>query len=494
MRRWRAVLPWAVPAIGLAALPVVAGATFAPAACAAASRTAVSTASAPARAAATHPAITIQPLVAPHQLLGTRSTSPNWSGYDVTGGPFTSVTATWKQPRVRPSAAFLTDAAFWVGIDGDSPDPVDDPSQTVEQIGTEGYSLQGRVYYDAWYEMYPGAAQFLPATKMAIHPGDVVTASVTWAAAAPATGTAPATEEGFTLKLVDHTTDTTFTHTEYTSKTSVAPARSSVEVVAEAPSLSDRSILPIADFGLATFRGCAFEDQPIGAFDWSRIDMVSWDTNAVVVATSALSPDGTAFSVTTDLKRPVTTVFGADAVWHSRPVTLRFSAADNSGGTGVAYTQYSLDGGSTWTTGGSVTLPAPSDHSADGATTVWYRSADKAGNLEQRRSCTVLIDTRRPTPVARWPVRTVRGRQTTLRYFVSDPRPGSPTATVTLRFRDARGALVQKVVLPGRRVDATLGYVFVCDLAKGSYRVVVSATDAAGNTGTAAATTDLLVR
>lgn len=505
MRRGRAVLPWAVSAISvaaLAALPALAGAAFVPVARAAALRPATSTASAPATATVTLPRITIPPLGQSQPLLGqsrplrgTRSTSPNWAGYDVTGGPFTTVTATWQQPRVR-SSSFFADTAFWVGLDGDTTDPVNDPPQTVEQIGTEGYSLLGGVYYDAWYEMYPAAPVFLTGkkNKLAIRAGDKITASVTWVPATPATDTSPATEEAFTLTLVNHTTGKSFTFTETVDKMSVPPARSSVEVVAEAPSLSDGSILPIARFGLATFRGCAFEGQSIGAFDWSRIAMVSNDTNATEVATSALSPDGTVFTVTTDLKRPVTTVSGAGAVWHSKPVTLRFKATDNRGGTGVAYTQYSLDGGSTWTKGRSVTVPAPNDHSADGATTVWYRSADKAGNLERKRSCTVLIDTRRPTPVAKWPAQVLRGHRVTLRFSVSDPRPGSRTATVTLRFRDARGALVKKIVLPRCRVDATLTCGFVCRFAKGDYQVVVSATDAAGNRPTAAAVTSLLVR
>ncbi len=490
MRRWRALLPWAVAAISLAALPVAVGAAFVPVACAATFRVAPSTSSVPAFAAATLPVAAVRARGGPQPLLGSRGKSPNWSGYDVTGGPFTSVTATWTQPRVRASGSFFTDTAFWVGLDGDSPDPDNDPSGTVEQIGTEGFSLQG-VYYDAWYEMYPAAYVRIP---MAIHPGDVITASVTWTPATAATDSSPATQEGFTLTLTDATTNKRFATFQPTDKLSVPPERSSVEVIAEAPSLGDGSVLPLADFGLVNFRGCAFEGQPIAAFDWSRINMVSWDTNATEAATSALSPDGTAFGVTTDLRRPVTTVSGAGAAWHSKPVRLRFRATDNRGGTGVAYTQYSLDRGSTWTKGRSVVVPAPSDSSADGATVVWYRSADRAGNLEKRRACVVHIDTRRPTPVAKWPARALSGRLTTLRFYVSDPRPGSMTATVTMRFRDSHGALVKKVVLPGCRVDAMLAYSFVCRLPKGSFRVVVSTTDAAGNASTAAATTALLVR
>ena len=101
-------------------------------------------------AAATRPSAATRPLAAGNAPLATPTTSANWSGYDdSTDGPFTSVTATWTQPPVRRAGATFTDAAFWVGLDGDN-------SDTVEQIGTEGYS-EGVVGYDAWYEMYPNA-------------------------------------------------------------------------------------------------------------------------------------------------------------------------------------------------------------------------------------------------------------------------------------------------------------------------------------------------
>jgi len=513
VRRWKAVLPWAVPAVGLAALPVMAGAICAPAASAATPPVGATTARVHAATNSTRastsgartvprlvlpssvPSIGVHPLGEPQPLLGTRSRSPNWSGYDVIGGPFTTVTATWTQPRVKDGGSFLTDSAFWVGLDGDSADPVNDPSQTVEQIGTEGYSIPGGVYYDAWYEMYPDKPVFLNLPKnraqglyLPIHAGDVITATVSWT---PAGNASP---EGFTLSMTNQTTGQTFSTFQETAKLSIPPQRSSVEVIVEAPSMGDGSILPLANFGLAKFRGCAFDGQPISSFDWSRINMVSDVTGRTEAATSALSPDGTVFSVSTDLKRPVTTVSGAGAAWHNGPVTLRFHASDNRGGTGVAYTQYSLDGGATWTKGRSVTLAAPADHSADGTTTVWYRSVDRAGNVEKKRACQVHIDTRRPTPVADWPARAVSGRRATFRYAVDDPRPGSPTATVTLRFRDSSGKLAKKIVVPGSRVNATLTCSYVCGLPRGSYRVLVSATDAAGNPGMGGASAALRVR
>lgn len=393
-------------------------------------------------------------------------TSTNWAGYDAVGGPFTEVAATWIQPSVAVSRSGNAYADFWVGLDGDG-------SATVEQIGTEGYSQNGSVAYDAWYEMYPALPVTIP---MTVTPGDFLTGTVT------ATG-----HDTFTLSLVDHTTGKSFV----TQQKLVGAALSSAEVIVEAPYAG--GVLPLADFGAVSFTGCAFNGQPIAAFDWQQINMVS-EAGVTEAATSALGSDGSSFSVTSDTTPPTTSVSGADSLWHNRSVTLTFRATDNAGGSGVGHTEYSLNGGTTWTKGTVVTITAPADHTSDGVHTVLYRSADKAGNLEQTRSRRVRIDTRRPTPLANWAASVVRGRTATLRYYVRDARPGSPTATVLLKIRTLTGRSVKTILLPRQAVDVALGYRFTCRLARGSYRFSVFATDAAKNTQTKVVSNRLLVR
>ena len=75
--------------------------------------------------------------------------SSNWSGYAVTGGTYTSVSATWVQNAGTCSSSDTdTDMSPWVGIDGYS-------SSSVEQTGTSvDCSGSSKTYY-AWYEMYP---------------------------------------------------------------------------------------------------------------------------------------------------------------------------------------------------------------------------------------------------------------------------------------------------------------------------------------------------
>src|SRR5262245_34845971 len=59
------------------------------------------------------------------------STSTNWSGYAVSGfGPYQSVSSSWRQPAVDCSKTPTAWSAFWVGLDGDT-------TNTVEQTGSE---------------------------------------------------------------------------------------------------------------------------------------------------------------------------------------------------------------------------------------------------------------------------------------------------------------------------------------------------------------------
>ncbi len=158
------------------------------------------------------------------------STSSNWSGYAVSGfGPYTSVSSSWTQPAVDCARTPTAWSAFWVGLDGDT-------TNTVEQTGTEADCSKGSAVYYAWYEMYP---------KYPFNYADRVSAGDSFSAAVTYSG-----RGYFKLTLSDTTRGWSHTTTQRLKSAKLGSA----EAIAEAPSGSG-GVLPLADFGTAAFSG-----------------------------------------------------------------------------------------------------------------------------------------------------------------------------------------------------------------------------------------------
>ncbi|MCX4469987.1 ThuA domain-containing protein [Micromonospora sp. NBC_01655] len=99
-----------------------------------------------------------------------------------------------------------------------------------------------------------------------------------------------------------------------------------------------------------------------------------------------------------DTTAPVTTatVSGTPTEgWHTGPVTVTLAAADEAGGSGVAGTEYQLDGATTWTA-----YAGPVQITGDGAHELRFRSTDGAGNVEETRKVAVRIDATAPVSSA----------------------------------------------------------------------------------------------
>jgi Peptidase A4 family len=205
-------------------------------------------------------------MTAPNHKIG-QSTSSNWSGYSAINGRYTSVSANWTQPAASCTSQ-TTYSSFWVGLDGDG-------SSTVEQTGTSADCSGGSPRYYAWYEMYP---KFPVNLSIAIRPGDSITASVTTDG-----------KGRFTLTIHDNTTGGNFVTTQMLKRAKLASA----EAIAEAPS-SSGGVLPLTNFGTASFSAVTVNGAAIGTFNPDRIDMVSGGVTKA--QTSALS-GGTSFSV-----------------------------------------------------------------------------------------------------------------------------------------------------------------------------------------------------
>ncbi|MHA1262176.1 MAG: OmpL47-type beta-barrel domain-containing protein [Candidatus Freyarchaeota archaeon] len=95
----------------------------------------------------------------------------------------------------------------------------------------------------------------------------------------------------------------------------------------------------------------------------------------------------------TDTTPPVTTIEVEGALgqggWYASNVTVSLTAVDDL--SGVAETLYSYDG-NTW-----YSYTAPLVIADEGVTTVYYRSVDNAGNVEETKSVTMRVDKTSPT-------------------------------------------------------------------------------------------------
>jgi hypothetical protein len=196
-----------------------------------------------------------------------QSTSSNWSGYSAINGRYTTVSASWTQPTASCTSQ-TTYSSFWVGLDGDG-------SNTVEQTGTSADCSGGQPQYYAWYEMYP---KYPVNLSLPVKPGDSISASVTTSG-----------NGRFTLTITNNTARATYQTTENLKRAKLASA----EVIAEAPSGSG-GVLPLTNFGTASFSASTVNGAAIGSFNPDRIDMVS---NGVTKAVTSALSGGTSFSV-----------------------------------------------------------------------------------------------------------------------------------------------------------------------------------------------------
>jgi hypothetical protein len=177
------------------------------------------------------------------------ATSTNWSGYAATSGTYTSVSAQWVQPTGTCTSATRY-SSFWVGLDGYS-------SSTVEQTGTDTDCSGGSPQYYGWYETYPNPSFSF---GNSISPGDTIMATVTY-------------QSGSSFKYTLQ--DVTKGWIANTTQTESSAARSSAEVIVEAPCCTNSGgILPLANFGTVNFSGSLVNGAAIGNTSPTGITMI----------------------------------------------------------------------------------------------------------------------------------------------------------------------------------------------------------------------------
>ncbi|HYG57001.1 MAG TPA: VWA domain-containing protein, partial [Symbiobacteriaceae bacterium] len=173
----------------------------------------------------------------------------------------------------------------------------------------------------------------------------------------------------------------------------------------------------------------------------------------------------------TDPFPPVTTISTAGTMglngWFVSPVDVSVGAEDNPGGSGVAYTVVSTDGGATYGAyGGPFTV------AAEGTGTVHAYSADNAGNVEDPPAAvTLMIDYTAPDLTVTAPAGTYTDDQTlTVDYSATDTTSGVASTVAALDGN------------PVSQGD-TLA---LWTLTPGDHTFTLTATDNAGNTATTA--------
>ena len=172
-------------------------------------------------------------------------------------------------------------------------------------------------------------------------------------------------------------------------------------------------------------------------------------------------------TVTIDNTPPSTTddaPFGA----RNTDVTVHLTATDAT--SGVASTEYSVDGGA-WTTGNTVTVAAAGH---EGTNTIQYRSTDNAGNVEPTKTATVVIDTTAPAGTAEDPNSILRG---TVQLTASPTDPD--IASVEWLYRPVGGSSWTEI---GTDTDSPWELPWITTgLPDGAYELEAISTDSTGN-------------
>lgn len=113
------------------------------------------------------PAVFHHPYIPGHAVRSAGWSASNWSGY-AKSGSYSKATATWVVPSVSATKTASYSSA-WVGIDGFT-------NSNLIQTGTESDYYNGAAHYNAWWEILPAPETAI--TAFAVHPGDVMSASI----------------------------------------------------------------------------------------------------------------------------------------------------------------------------------------------------------------------------------------------------------------------------------------------------------------------------
>ena len=173
--------------------------------------------------------------------------------------------------------------------------------------------------------------------------------------------------------------------------------------------------------------------------------------------------------------------------WINTPITVTLAAPASA--SDMASIDYKKVTAGRW-----IRYIKPFTVSSQGASNYATRARDVFGNVNTAGRFTVRVDTKKPTPRAAYAASGAYHGKMTFRYKIVDPRPGSPTANVTIIVKNAAGHSMGDVVLKGKTVNKLVSSTVSCWLRRGTYKFYVAATDRAGNQQTKLATNKLVIK
>lgn len=196
-------------------------------------------------------------------------------------------------------------------------------------------------------------------------------------------------------------------------------------------------------------------------------------------------PDKCNDSITLDTTPPVTRILGS--VPYSWVKETRVSLMASDSGSGIDRTEYAFSPTGWWR---DYLIGVTVDDQDE--STLYYRSVDKAGNVEETRNEELMIDSEGPRCQAK-SVTVKRRRLCTISYYVADDRSTSVKSWVKVK-NGWSGSTKVSLHSYYDMANQWKSQSFVCNLNKGSYTIVVTARDEAGNWQTSKGTDTLKVR
>lgn len=223
--------------------------------------------------------------------------------------------------------------------------------------------------------------------------------------------------------------------------------------------------------GTVTALSCTEQSVPGGTWYYTVTPVISlWagaeSTRSAVVNTDTTPPTASVASIS-----PAPNAAGYN---NSSPVTVNLSAADNTGGSGVATITYTVDGGSQVTVNAATTAVTVS---GNGTHTVSFFATDVAGNSSTPQTQTIKIDGVAPVVG----VASISPTPNALGYNKASP------VTVNLSATDVGGSGVANIkytIDSGSQVTVNAATAAVNISGEGTHTLSYFATDIAGNTST----------